>query len=337
MIKATPFHRRAADLNPSNAWAGRKGFTLSRFYSGTEEEALAARASAVLCDISFHAFVNVWGGEAADFLTRLATQNISQLIIGQAVRASWLDDDGNFRGKGTIARIGRENFIIQADSGLDWIESASAPFRISAERVEAGLALIGPASADILAAAGLSAPAEWRAGIAVWHGLDLTLLKAGLGTQIWCKSGDAETLWDILIQQGQNFGLVPAGLAALDLLEMETTSSDTGLVDETHTGFNGRAGFLKAQAKQTKIVIGIDIDSDTPAPHVQLFQKGALAGRVLSSLYSPALRRAIALAEVDKKAAVPGTEFTLSLPPDAHHPEPRRVTARAVSLPFLSL
>jgi glycine cleavage system aminomethyltransferase T len=60
-----------------------------------------------------------------------------------------------------------------------------------------------------------------------------------------------------------------------------------------------------------------------------------MVGHTLRSVYSPALRRAIALATLDAAAAVPGTSVSLTLPPDMAKPELRKAAARVVGLPFL--
>jgi aminomethyltransferase len=337
MINATPFHRRTAEINQANAWSARNGFTVSQFYSGADIEALSARGAAVLCDISFRRRLRLGGAAAEDFLSRLATQNIAELAIGHAVRAMWLGDDGALKGEGAIARLSRNNFVLETEGQTDWIEQAAVPFDISLARDEAGLSLIGPLSNAILAAAGLTEPDPLTVRAANWHGLDIRLSRLGPGTEIWGSAADAEILWDRFTEAGANLGLVPAGLAALDILELETAEPRALLVDEAHTGFNGRAAFLAAAAMETRNIVGVDIDAETPAPYALLMRHGVVVGRVLKPLYSPTLGRAIALAEIDKNFAASGTEFTFILPPDAENPLARNVSARAVTLPFLSV
>ncbi len=337
MIRATPFHSRAAEFNRANAWSARGGFTVSQFYSDVAEEALAARASAVMCDISFRKRLRISGSQASDFLSCLATQDITRLEIGAAVAALWLNDNGVEMGQGVVARLGRESFVVETASTVDWIEKVAVPFRLSIAREDAGLALIGPSAPGICAAVGMPVTGPMSVQIANWHGLEISLSHFALGIEIWCKRDDAEILWDSLMRAGAKFGLIPAGLAALDIIELENAQQPERLVEDTHTGFNGRAAYLDARDKHIRSVVGLDIDCETPAPHAQLLQKSLPVGRVLSSLYSPALGRAIALAELDNTQAMPGTEFSLTFPSDAVNPLPRNVAARAVALPFLPL
>jgi glycine cleavage system aminomethyltransferase T len=60
-----------------------------------------------------------------------------------------------------------------------------------------------------------------------------------------------------------------------------------------------------------------------------------VVGHTLRSAYSPALKRAIALATIDAAAVGAGGTFSLTLPGTVAHPELRRVSARIVRLPFL--
>ena len=337
MIKATPFHSRAADRNQANAWTRRAGYTLSEFYSGVEEEALSARTAAVISDISYRARLHISGGRAEECLMQLATRDVSQLAVGAGGDALWLDDNAVPQGDGVVARLGPEHFLLQTQSELAWIDHVAGQFGLRPERQDAGLALIGPSAGAILSAAGLAMPEQGRVEGVAWNGLDITLSRFGAGVELWCSAQDAALVWDRLQAAGAPFGLLPAGLAALDVIDMETHVPRTSAVDEEHTGFTGRSAWLTALGQQSRNIVGIDIDSETPAPHALLMRRGKASGQIGASLYSPALGRAIGLAEVSAADAAPGTEFTLTLPPDAQHPAPRIVAARIVSLPLLAL
>ena len=138
---------------------------------------------------------------------------------------------------------------------------------------------------------------------------------------------------------GKPFALTPVGLAASDILALEhgevrdfaraeggfspepspQSLGLCGLIDREHI-FNGRAGFLAAGPD--KALVGILIDSPTPAPGVALMRDGSPVGRTLDSLYSPALRQAIALGVLDADA--PGAGLTVN-----------GVSCRVCALPFL--
>ena len=365
--RATPFHGRAAEACETNDWAVRNGVTLARVYTDANDEALAARFRAGLIDISWRWRVSIDGAGAAEFLSRLATRDVATLEPGQAVKALWLGDGGGVRGAGVIARFGQENFrLVSAAPDMDWIASAAARFGVTVRELGqsvGGLALVGPYAAATLARAGID-PALEALGFRrqFWRGLDVTLSRWGEqgGYELWCTADDGIILWDRLMKAGAAFGLQPMGLAAADILDVEAGIARPGrdyllamdgntagptpralglerLIDEAYAGFNGRDGYLAARAGERLRLAAIEIDSQTPASHTPLMRGATAVGRTLTSVYSPALRWAIALAQVEVEASVPATVLSLTLPPSLEIPELRTVSARVVGLPFLPL
>jgi aminomethyltransferase len=172
------------------------------------------------------------------------------------------------------------------------------------------------------------------------------------GFEIWCAADDAVLVWDRIAKAGAAFGIQPAGTAATDILDMEAgvarpwrdyqpATGDFGsepspkslrlekLIDAGHALFNGRGAYLAALPSHR--IVGVEFDCETPAPRAVLYHEGAPVGRILTSLYSPALQRAIGWARVETWAAEP--ETLLSFLPDAGA-EP--VLGQVAGLPFLS-
>ncbi|MEJ0042028.1 MAG: glycine cleavage T C-terminal barrel domain-containing protein [Rhizomicrobium sp.] len=105
------------------------------------------------------------------------------------------------------------------------------------------------------------------------------------------------------------------------------------LIDAGHAGFNGAAAALAAKPRLS--LTGLVIDSATPAPFTPVMAQGKMIGRTLSSRYSPLLRRAIALAQVEEARAVPGTAVEIMLPA-SRLLLPTVAAARIADLPFLA-
>jgi aminomethyltransferase len=343
-LRATPFHARTAEVNKLNAWENRGGFTLA---SGDPVEAVAARFGAVVADISWHWRASISGARAGEFVSRLVTRDPARLQPGEGLRILWLNDSGGVRGVGTLARMGRDSFLlISAVEDLGWLADAAALYGVAVRdvtREEGVLELIGPAAAKVLAAAGLEVelpPFGLRK--LFWRGLDVTLSRFGDGAELWCAPDDALIVWDRIAKAGQAFALCPAGQRALDILDLEGGIVQPGrdftpardgyspkpspqslglgaLVERDHI-FNGRRGAVGPE----DVLAGILFDSETPAPQTALLRGGVAVGRTLGSLVSPALRRAIALAAVDAAAAAPGTALTAA-----------GAVCRTCALPFL--
>jgi aminomethyltransferase len=332
-IRATPFHSRAASANLANAWEPRGGWTSSSFYDDANAEALAVRHTAVMADISWRWRVAFEGARAEEFLSRLMTKNAAKLEPGRAFKAAWLGDKGGVRGAGVLARHGRESFRLTASApDHDWIARAASLFDVRMREVaeeEGGLAIAGPYAAKTVAALGLDPALEPLAfRKTFWRGLDVTVSRFGElgGYELWCTADDAPLVWDRVAKAGAGFALTPAGLRAMDIIDLETgiarpvrdyapardgfasepTPWELGLdslIDTEHTGYNGRAAALAAPRART--LVGLELDGETPLPR---------GGQVLASLYSPALQRAIALAIVQRDAAPPPGARIVALP-----------------------
>jgi|WetSurMetagenome_2_1015567.scaffolds.fasta_scaffold291555_1 aminomethyltransferase len=316
-LKATPFHARTTAANRWNAWQNRGGFTLAAHYTDSAEEALAARFGAVLLDLSWQTRLQFSGAQVEDFVARCFTRNPVRLKPGEALEVLWLNDAGAVRGAGTMVRLGRETFLLlsQVDDEV-WFRAAASLFGVAvAPAAEGMLALAGPAVEKILNAAGLGTPAPMTLHRLVWRGLDITLSRLGLGYEIGCAADDALIVWDRLMAAGSGFALLPAGLEAFDILEIESgllraprdfvpasdgfapqpTPQALGLctlVDRLHR-FNGKAGFLVAGPDT--LLTGLLPEAGVE-PGTVLTQIGQAEGHVLVSRYSPALQQQVCLA-----------------------------------------
>jgi len=360
---ATPFHARAADANRHNAWLTRNGVTLAAHYESAEHEALAARLNLVIADISWRWRVTLEGAAAEAFLSRLLTRDAAALAPGQSFKALWLSDAGGVRGAGVLARFGRERFQLAASApDGDWIEAAAATMDVcmrDVSRETGGLAIVGPYARQALEAAGIDTNLEPLAfRIISWRGIDVTLSRWGEqdGYEIWCAPDDGVLVWDRLMRAGGPFAISAAGVGAMDVLDLEAgiarptldykparEASDPepmpaalgleSLIDDNHHGFNGRSALASARAARK--LVGIEIESDEPAPFTPLQLGDKVVGHTLRSVCSPTLRRAIALAMVDEAAAVPGTLLSVMLPPGMARPELRKAIVRVARLPFL--
>lgn len=362
-LRATPFHARTSGANRDNAWLLRNGVTLSTHFTSVEDEALAARGRVAIADISWRWRVAIEGASAESFLSRLMTANAATLEPGNALKALWLSDAGGVRGAGVVARYGRESFQLVASApDAAWISSAAAASGVQMRDVSdemGGLAIVGPQARAAMEAAELPSDLEPLALRKLfWRGLEITLTRFGEhgGYEIWCAADDGVLVWDRLVRAGADFGIVPAGVAAMDLLDLEAgiprpnldyrparKGFDAGplpsefgldmLIRDDHMLFNGRKALLAAAPRRK--LMGLEFDRDKPAPFTPVFLKDAEVGHTLRSAWSPALRRAIALATVDRSVSE-GATLTLTLPPTMEEPVLRKVAARVVRLPFLA-
>jgi aminomethyltransferase len=144
----------------------------------------------------------------------------------------WCNAAGKVLDDGTVARLGDDLFrLTSAEPSLRWLRMNAAGCDVTIEDVSdriAALAVQGPTSRAILSAAGADAiePLKYfRLMTAELAGVPVTITRTGytgdLGFELWLANDHAETVWDALMAAGGSYGLVPAGLLALDIARIE--------------------------------------------------------------------------------------------------------------------
>ena len=330
------------------------------------DEMLCARTRVGIAELGARRHVLLEGARVVEYLQQLLARNVFALEAGTALKSVWLSNGGGVRGAAAVARTGAEQFwLLSASRDEHWLHATAAIFGVAVRDVSderTGFAVIGPYAASTLAAAGLQPaglkPLAFRSH--VWIDTEVVLSRFGehAGFEIWCSPSDEAVVRDRMAEAGAPFGLASLSAQAMEGLDVEAgiprpnkdyipaTENDAGepsppawglasLVEPDHAGFCGREAYMIASPKEMWRLAGVEIDSDMPAPHTPLLAAGRCIGRTLSSVYSPTLRRAIALARLDSATSPPGTRLALSLPGGLGDIQPRVVDAIVVDLPFL--
>ncbi len=230
MLKTTPFHERTAALCVSHSWRRWAGHVVASSYElGHEREYHVIRTAAALFDVSPLYKYLVRGRDAARLLDLVVTRNIQELKVGQVGYTPWCDHAGKVMDDGTLARLDEQLFrLTSAEPGLRWLEDNAQGMAVEIEDVSertAALAVQGPASGAILAALGAPPLKYFRVAPARLAGVAATVSRTGytgdLGFEIWVERHDALALWDALRAAGAAYGLMPAGMLALDIARLE--------------------------------------------------------------------------------------------------------------------
>ncbi len=230
----TPFHSRTAVLNESYDWRDWAGYLATSVYEPAHDrEYYAIRNSAGLIDITPLFKYEVTGPDALRLVDRVMTRNIAKCEIGQVMYSPWCDEEGKIIDDGTIARLDENHFrITAADPSLRWFQDVGYGLNAQVVNVSeelAALALQGPTSRAILAQAvtdfDVAKLSYFRLGQGHIAGRNVTITRTGytgdLGYELWMAPQDAEAVWDCLLDVGQGYGILPAGMLALDISRIE--------------------------------------------------------------------------------------------------------------------
>jgi len=145
--------------------------------------------------------------------------------IGQVIYTPWCDAAGKVLDDGTVARLDATTFrMTAAEPNLRWLQDNAQGLEVEIEDVSdslAALSLQGPASRAIL---GVDLK-YFRHAEAKLDGIPVTISRTGytgdLGFELWTHEENALPLWDWLIKTGTPYGIVPAGMLALDVARIE--------------------------------------------------------------------------------------------------------------------
>jgi aminomethyltransferase len=348
MTKETAFHDRISQKTRNVVEY--KGYWLPQAYSsnGALEEYWACRQAAVVLDLSPLRKFEVTGPDAEALMNWVLTRDMKKLSQGQVVYSAMCYDHGGMIDDGTAFRLGRDQFrwIGGDDYGGVWIREQAeklglnAMVRSSTDQLH-NLAVQGPNSREIIRRMIWTAPHQPTVEELGWFrftigrvggptGAPVVVSRTGytgeLGFEIFCHPKDGSAVYDAVWANGEDLGLRPMGLAALDMVRIEAglifagyDFSDQTDPFEAGIGFTvplksktddfiGREALIRRKEHPSRKFVGLEIDANVDVGHGDCLHVGrAQVGEVTSSIRSPLLGKNIALARVDVAHAAVGT------------------------------
>lgn len=247
----TPFHSRTSSLSASQNWRNWAGYFVAGSYDVMHDyEYHAIRNTAALIDVSPLYKYEVRGRDALKLVDRVMTRDAAKCAVGQALYGCLCEADGAVIQDGTVFRLTDDHFRFNlADPALRWLKLNAFAMDVTIEEVTeawGALALQGPHALRILertSGAELRQLRFFRLTHSRIADIPVIISRTGytgdLGYEIWVRSDRAEGVWDALIETGNDFGIKPAGILALDvarleagfiLLEVDYTGAEKALI-----------------------------------------------------------------------------------------------------------
>jgi folate-binding protein YgfZ len=319
--------------------------------------------AASVFDVSHHGKVEVVGPDAAKFLHNLTTNDIRQLPAGRGCEAFLTTGQARIVAAALIFHAlpsGSEAYWLDIDPGMaDKVVNHLNRYHI-VEQLEltdptrdfGQLHVAGPKAREILSqafAAEIPQLADLEQVPLTFANLPVVVRRhdpLGIpGFDLLMPADRAMEAWQSLRQAGA----VPAGLDAYEILRVEAGTPVYGLdIDETNlpqeVGRTDRAvsftkgcfigqetiARIRTYGHVNRSLIGLQAAEGEAFPHrAKVVRDGSEVGHVTSSVISPRLGAAIALAYVRRGSQEPGTSVEIEMAAG-------RRSARVVSLPFVS-
>jgi len=332
-LKQSPLHARHEALGAKFAEFG--GWSMPVEYTaGTVKEHAAVRGSVGIFDVSHLGKVMVAGPGAADLVNRTLTNDLGRVGHGKAQYTLCCAEDGGIVDD-LIAYYQDDEKVLLVPNAAN---SAEVARRLREEAPDgvvvadhhdeyAIIAVQGTRSDELLTAVGLQVDLEYMAFTeARWAGPDgldvgVVICRTGYsgerGYEVVVVNAAAGALWDALLAEGEQFGVLPCGLGSRDTLRTEmgyplhgqdisarTNPVEAGIgwaVGWKKPEFWGREALLAVKEEGRKrrltgiVATGRGIPrpgmSVSLTPHVPL-------GDVTSGTFSPTLRKGIGLVYV---------------------------------------
>ncbi len=264
MLKTTPFHSRTAPLILGQAWRRWSGFSVASSYDLLpDREYTAVRNSAALFDISPLCKYRLRGRDAGRLLDRMVTRDLTKCRVGQVMYTPWCDSHGKVIDDGTVSRLSDTEYrLTAAEPSIRWLQMNGFGLEATIEDVSdtlGALAIQGPLARIILnqvAEPTVEGLKFFRVMPARIGGVAVEISRTGytgdLGYEIWVPAAGAVKVWDALMTAGANYGILPAGIWALDIARIEA-----GLV-MADVDYHSAHRALIADQKSTPFELSLD-------------------------------------------------------------------------------
>ena len=371
LTRETGFHKKTSKLTRN--FIDYNGYWLANNYTkyGTIKEYTSCREKAIAIDLSPLRKFEINGPDAESLMQYALTRNVKKLSIGQVSYSAMCYENGCMIDDGTIFRLGKENFrwIGGQEYGGTWLrelakkKNYNAWVKSSTDQIH-NISVQGPNSRKILEKFFWSAPTQPTINELQWFrfsigrignemGTPIIVSRTGytgeLGFEVWCHPKDASEVWDKVWENGQNLGIAPMGLEALDMVRIEAGLIFYGYefddqVDPFEAGisfsvalktkeddFVGKKALIKRKASPQKKLVGLELIGKEQANHGDCVHIGkAQIGIITSGMISPTLGKNIALCRMDINYTEIGTEVEVGKI-DGHQ---KRIPAKVITFPF---
>ncbi|MGY9010578.1 MAG: glycine cleavage T C-terminal barrel domain-containing protein [Rhodobacterales bacterium] len=302
---------------------------------------------AILCDVSVERQVEITGPDATHFIQLLTPRDLSKLAVGQCKYIIITNAAGGIINDPVLLRLGEDHYWISlADSDVMlWAQGVAVNSGLDVHICEpdaSPLQLQGPQSGNIMEKLFGESISDLRY---YWHrelsldGIPLIVSRTGwsseLGYEIFLRDGSqGDALWEKIMEAGKAYGLKPGHTSSIRRIEggmlsyhadmdIETNPFELGLDRLIHLegelDFIGKKALLKIKNnKLTRKQVGLQIYGEPLlGPNTRFWPiecEGTSIGKVTSAVYSPRLRKNIALAMVSIDYASLGRQFNINTP-----------------------
>ena len=287
--------------------------------------------NAILCDVAVERQVEITGPDAYKFIQLLTPRDLSKLSIGQCKYVLIVNNEGGILNDPILLRLGENHFWLSlADSDiLLWAQGVALNSGLNVKTIEpdvSPLQLQGPTSGEIMVKLFGDSIKDlkyyWLREYTL-DGIPLIVSRTGwsseLGYEIYLRDGSkGNELYEKIMTAGKDHGLQPGHTSSIRRIEggmlsyhadadINTNPYELGLDRlvnlDSKFDFIGKEALKKIQQEGIKrIQVGLELDCEPlKGPNTTFWsiqKEDEVIGKVTSAIYSPRLKKNIALAMI---------------------------------------
>jgi len=328
--------RKSPYFNSTVKW-GATGFSvynhmyIPRDFGSPEQNFWNLVNEAILCDVAVERQVEITGPDAAKFVQLLTPRDLSKLSVGQCKYVLIVNNEGGVLNDPILLRLKENHFWLSlADSDiLLWAQGVAINSGLNVKINEpdvSPLQLQGPNSGKIMEALFGENINDlkyyWLRELDL-DGIPLIVSRTGwsseLGYELYLRSGSkGDELWEKIMFAGKEFGLKPGHTSSIRRIEggmlsyhadadINTNPYELGLgrlvnldIDVNFIGKNALNKINKDGVKRKQVGVILDC-KPLGGPNTTFWKvtrNNKEVGKITSAVYSPRLKKNIALAMV---------------------------------------
>ena len=309
---------------------------IPRDFGNAEENFWNLINKAILCDVSVERQVEITGPDAYKFIQLLTPRDLSKLSIGQCKYVLIVNNEGGILNDPVLLRLGENHFWLSlGDSDiLLWAQGVAINSELNVKVVEpdvSPLQLQGPNSSKIMqklfGESILDLKYYWLRELEL-DGIPLVISRTGwsseLGYEIYLRDGSkGNLLWEKIMSAGKEFDLQPGHTSSIRRIEgamlsyhadadINTNPYEVGLDRlvslDTNINFIGKNSLKKIKEngikrKQVGLILDCEPLEGPNTTFWKIYKNKNEIGKVTSAVYSPRLKKNIALAMISIQQA----------------------------------
>ena len=337
MSKRTPLYEEHLKLNAKIVEFG--GWDMPVQYTNVMDEHHCTRSKVGLFDICHMGEFELKGKGVLGFLQKVLTNDISKLEAGRCMYSCMCYEDGGVVDDLFVYKM-EDKYMLVVNAGnikkdFEWFNNHKDDITIINKSDEiAKLDLQGPLAQKVLKKIGLKElPERFAFDNFIMNGVDCMISRTGYtaedGFEIYFDAKHVVKLWNLLLEQGKEFGIQPIGLGARDTLRIEACYSLYGHeINEKISPIEAGIGFcvkvnknnfigkdiLKKQKEdgvKRKLVCLDMVDRGIPREHYRVYSGEKEIGFITSGTFSPTFKKPIAMALLNKEFTDLDTEVEI--------------------------